>query len=87
MSREFGRYLTAMKSIFAVFDNYNSQLNPKTQIAIIWSIEDVQSIRNDLTDEQAMEVLLLVKNRHDASIGVNWDTIEYVAKELYPEEI
>jgi len=62
-----------------------NNFDSKTQIAIIWSIEDVQSIRQDLTDEQAMEVLQLVEKRHDASIGISWDTIEYMAEELYPE--
>ena len=57
------------------------------EIAIIWHIEDVQSIRPDLTDEQASFVLKHLKNNHDANIGINWETIEIVADILFPEVI
>ena len=62
-------------------DNFD----PSTQIAIIWCIKDVQSVREDLTDEQAMKVLESVKNHHDANIGVSWEVIEIHADMLYPE--
>jgi len=55
----------------------------RRQIAIIWSIEDVQEMRPDLTDEQAWKVLQLVERRLDASIGVDWHTLECVAEELF----
>ena len=54
------------------------------QIAIIWHIEDIQSIRSDLTDEQAYIVLQHLKENHDASLGINWEVIEIVADILYP---
>lgn len=58
----------------------------KTQIAIIWSVEDVQQVAKDLSNEDAMLVLHEVKRRHDATIGVNWDTlafyVEYLGFEL-----
>src|SRR5579885_1347135 len=49
------------------------------EIAIVWHIEDVQSIRSDLTDQQASEVLIHLKKNHDATVGINWDTIETIA--------
>lgn len=55
----------------------------RNQIAAIWSIEDVQGIRPDLTDEQAWEVLQQVKRQHDAAIGVTWDTLEWTAQDLF----
>lgn len=55
----------------------------KTQISIVWSIEDVQGVRPDLTDEQAAKVLEAVEARHDANIGINWDFIEATADSLY----
>jgi len=58
-------------------------LADRKQIALIWSIEDVQEVRPDLTDEQAWEVLQQVKNDHDATLGVTWDTLEWVAKDLF----
>ena len=61
------------------------QLNPSETINIRWSFEDVLSIREDLTDEQAMFVLEAVDDNHDASIGVNWNVIECMADDMYPE--
>ena len=54
-------------------------------MAIVWQVDDVLSIRPDLTEEQAGEVLGRVEDCHDASIGVSWDTLQIVAEEMYPE--
>ena len=54
------------------------------EIAIYWHIEDIQSIRSDLTDEQAYIVLQHLKENHDANLGINWEVIEIVADILYP---
>jgi len=54
-------------------------------IAVIWSIEDVQSIRTDLTEEQAWEVLQQVRDIHDAEWGINWTTLEQTADDMFPE--
>lgn len=59
----------------------------RKEIAIIWHREDVQCIRSDLTDEQASNVLIHLKKNHDASIGINWDTIEIVADILFPSRV
>ena len=58
--------------------------NPERQIAIIWSIEDVQDIRPDLSDGQAMTVLLEIEKSHDSEYGVTWDTIENTANIFFP---
>jgi hypothetical protein len=58
--------------------------NPR-EISETWSVEDVQSVHPELTDEQAMAVLQKVLDKHDASIGINWDVIETWARELFPE--
>ena len=60
-------------------------LATRRQIADIWSIEDVQSQCDWLTDEQAWEVLQSVKRHSDASVGINWDVIDQVAQDLYPQ--
>ena len=52
-------------------------------IAIIWDIDDVLSLGEDdegnqttkITDQEARDTLAAVKNNHDASIGVSWDTL------------
>ena len=51
-------------------------LAPRRQIASIWSIEDVQSVRPGLTDDQAWDVLQRVRRCHDATIGINWDVLK-----------
>ncbi len=60
-------------------------LATRRQIAHIWSIEDVQSQCDWLTDEQAWEVLQSVKRHSDASVGINWDVIDQFAHDLYPQ--
>lgn len=60
-------------------------LETRQQIAIVWSIEDVQHQRPDLTDEQAWDVLQQCKRAHDCNYGFTWDLIDYVADDLYPE--
>lgn len=62
-------------------------LQNEDSISIVWSIDDVKDVRPDLDDEQAMEVLGFVKDKHDATIGITWDTLEYAADHLYPEEV
>ena len=57
----------------------------KKTIQIEWFTEDVLSVREDLTEEQAYEVLLLVKQRHDAEIGINWDFIRAIADLEFPK--
>jgi hypothetical protein len=61
------------------------RFDPKTQIASIWDIEDVQTINNGLTDSKAREVLDYIERNHDAGYGINWDTIRFAIEELYPE--
>lgn len=52
-------------------------------IAIVWTIEDVQEVRPDLSKEECWRVLTEVHRNHDATIGINWDVLECVACELF----
>lgn len=61
--------------------------NFNKQILLVWSIKDVQGVRPDLTDEQAIEVLKRVRAKHDMVIGVNWDTLATWVDELYPHPL
>ena len=56
-------------------------------INIKWSYEDVLSIRDDLTEEQACEVLAEAYHRYDCAEGLNWDVLQYHANHLYPQKI
>lgn len=53
------------------------------KISIVWHIEDVLSVKSTLTAQEASLVLKHLKEHHDASIGINWDTIEIVADNLF----
>ena len=57
----------------------------RKQVAVIWSVEDVQSVRRDLTDAQSWEVLQQCRQVHDCELGFNWLLIETVADDLFPE--
>lgn len=61
-------------------------LAPVTQIQIVWQIGDVQSIRPDLTDQKASEVLQYADRHHNAEIGINWDVLRIHADHLFPED-
>lgn len=57
------------------------------QIAIVWSVEDVMQECDWLTREQALEVLYALEHKHDATIGINWDTIYYTGVWMYPQGV
>jgi hypothetical protein len=59
-------------------------LRQRRQIGIIWSIEDVQAVRPDLTDDQAWKVLQESERHLDCELGLTWDSIEYAADDLFP---
>lgn len=52
-------------------------------IAFNWLIDDVQNMRPELTDDESMKVLIACGRYHDANQGMNWDTIEFWANELF----
>ena len=52
-----------------------------------WHIEDVQSVRADLDDDQAHEVLEAVADNFDANVGITWDVLEFWADDLFPAEV
>ena len=51
-----------------------------------WNVDDVLSIRSDLSHEQASEVLAVMADNYDANIDINWFVIDCVAEQLFPEE-
>ena len=59
-------------------------LKQRRQVAVIWSIEDVQGTRPDLNDDQAWEVLMQCEHVHDCEVGFTWMLIETVASDLFP---
>jgi hypothetical protein len=59
-------------------------LKPTTKISIEWCIDDVKAVRPHLTKEQCGKVLDAMDGHHDASIGVNWENLEFWSDELFP---
>lgn len=51
-------------------------VDPKTQIALVWDVMDVQSLAPTLSVEQARSVLQKVQREHNCEYGVTWDTID-----------
>jgi hypothetical protein len=46
------------------------------EIQISWHFTDVQEVDGTLTDDEARQVLNVIKKEHDACIGINWETID-----------
>jgi len=61
----------------------DSLLAYRRQVAVRWSVSDVQNVRPDLSDEQCWIVLLACRNRHDCECGFTWELIETVASTLF----
>lgn len=55
-------------------------------ISIIWTVEDVQAVRPDLSEDQALEVLQCAEDKHDAEIGINWTVLQILADTMFPKE-
>jgi hypothetical protein len=58
-------------------------LASRKEIASTWSVEDVLQVRLDLNDDQAWLVLQYVDRHFDSSVGINWDTLESAAEQLF----
>ena len=56
------------------------------EISIIWSTEDVlhQAKQKDvqLTEDEANQILLQMERKHDADIGISWETIDVYIDDL-----
>ncbi len=57
------------------------------RIAILWSVEDVLSVRPDLSKKKARAVLKAVERGHDCEYGVTWDTIKDTADAMFPRKV
>jgi hypothetical protein len=49
-----------------------------------WHISDVQMENAWVTDEQAREILEIVKRRRDCNVGINWSMIESIVCDEFP---
>ena len=62
------------------------------KIAIVWDTEDVFTMAHPgdaeewMTKDEAVEILCYAANKHDASLGITWDTLDYYVQELKSEK-
>ena len=70
-------------------DSWNAEilnlLKKSRQIAVLWDITDVQSLRPDLSDEQAWVVLQAADGYCDCQICPHWFDFDELAEQLFPE--
>ncbi len=76
--------LLDFNDLFQLDVDIHALLAETRQVAVIWSIEDVQSVRPDLNDGQAWEVLQQCLKVHDCEVGFTWLLIRYVADDMFP---
>lgn len=55
-------------------------------IDITWTVYDVEEIRPDLNEEERRAVLQRVDRDQDSKHGVNYESIETAAAQLYPND-
>lgn len=71
---------------------YQHGFNDTNSIALIWCVDDIKHMTKEmeipikLTDDQCMEILYDIHRRHDATIGVTWDTLEYAIENYLQNE-
>lgn len=65
-------------------ETLREQLAEHGFIALLWGVDDVKALRDDLTEEQAWDVLNAIENNFDASVGVNWDTLHAELDHQFP---
>lgn len=61
-------------------------LHDNRMIGHLWSIPDVRSIRPDLSDEQAWQILQHLDQQYDGSLGMSWNDLKRVAEQLFGTE-
>ena len=77
--------------------DYGNGYHENNSIAIIWEVEDVRRVLEDyehlnflipkLDDDDCMEILEHVHDKHDATLGVTWENIYYSIEYHYEKEI
>lgn len=51
--------------------------------SVTWNVRDVLTVCPHLTEDQAAQVLDAVVDKHDADVGINWDTFYNTAGHLF----
>ena len=51
------------------------------EISISWHIDDVKSLDESLSDDDCRVILQRAEHDHDATIGINWEVLQYYIDE------
>ena len=57
-------------------EQYKESIINDKAIASIWSTQDVESVDDELTDDEKKEVLYLTERYHNAEVGINWEVLQ-----------
>ena len=61
------------------------------KVAVVWTTEDVHAAQNDfdedeqtssLSEEQAESILQRAFDKHDANVGITWESLRFWSEEL-----
>lgn len=66
------------------YDKLKAEFEQYKKESIKWSIEDFLGQEMEgwtITEEQAQDALEHMISKHDATIGINWDTVDYYYKQ------
>jgi hypothetical protein len=66
------------------------------KVAVVWTNDDVHSVQDDfdedeqtssLSEEQAQSILQRAFDKHDANVGITWESLRFWSEELAEETI
>lgn len=80
-----GMDTSTLEHSLSILQNEHRKRDNTTVHYNVWHLEDVKSRRPDLSDEQCREVLTALEKSHNAEIGINWDVIDTIASDQFPE--
>jgi len=74
------------KEVLEAIKTFRAGMKDPDVLDVIWTTQDVLDHVNwaydyKITVDQAREILRLIERKHDAEIGVTWETISYAFEE------
>ncbi len=80
------RLATDQKQVELVLQKYWED-----KVAVVWTTEDVHAVQDDfdeneqtssITEEQAESILQKAFDKHDASVGITWESLRFWSEEF-----
>lgn len=73
-----------MKNYKKLYEDLSKEFEQYKKESVKWSVEDFLSLEVEgfrINQEQAQEALERMIQKHDAGLGISWDTLEYYYEE------